>query len=46
MTAIELGVHQSNVKARQLYERVGYQVVKYLDDLGYFVLQRPLTKSL
>ncbi len=42
MVAIELGVHESNLKARWLYERSGFRVVRCLDDLGYDILQCPL----
>ena len=40
--AIELGVHQSNARAKKLYERLGFEVVKYRHDLGYFIMQRPI----
>jgi len=42
MDAIELGVHETNTRARALYERMGYRTVKYLPDLGFYVLQRSL----
>jgi ribosomal protein S18 acetylase RimI-like enzyme len=42
MDAIELGVHESNTRARALYERVGYRTTKHLAELGFYVLQRPL----
>ncbi len=42
METIELGVHESNVGARRLYERLGYQVVEYMDDLGFYIMQRSL----
>ncbi len=42
MAAIELGVHQSNAKAKLLYERLGYQTVKYLPELGFYIMQKPL----
>lgn len=45
MDAIELGVHESNARARALYERLGYRTVKHLADLGFYVLQRPLLKN-
>jgi ribosomal protein S18 acetylase RimI-like enzyme len=40
--AIELGVHESNARAVQLYERLGYETVKTLDDLGFLVMQKRL----
>jgi ribosomal protein S18 acetylase RimI-like enzyme len=44
-TAIELGVHKSNVRAIALYERMGYETVKSLEDLGFFVMQKRLRKG-
>jgi ribosomal protein S18 acetylase RimI-like enzyme len=43
--AIELGVHESNERARALYERLGYQTVKRLDDLGFYIMQKPLAEE-
>ena len=45
MDAIELGVHQSNPRARKLYERLGFEVIDFKKDLGYFIMQKPLTIS-
>lgn len=45
MDAIELGVHQSNERARKLYQRLGFEDVKFLDDLGYYIMQKRLQKS-
>jgi ribosomal protein S18 acetylase RimI-like enzyme len=45
MDAIELGVHETNTRARALYERIGYRTVKYLPDLGFYVLQRSLVEK-
>jgi GNAT superfamily N-acetyltransferase len=42
MDAIELGVHQSNVRAHALYQRLGYETVKVLDELGFYVMQKRL----
>jgi ribosomal protein S18 acetylase RimI-like enzyme len=42
MDAIELGVHESNVRARALYERLGYETVNALEDLGFYVMQKRL----
>jgi ribosomal protein S18 acetylase RimI-like enzyme len=42
MGAIELGVHESNTRARALYERLGYRTVRRLDDLGFHITQKPL----
>jgi ribosomal protein S18 acetylase RimI-like enzyme len=43
MAAIELGVHESNARARSLYERMGYRTVKHLVDLGFYIMQYPLS---
>lgn len=43
MEAIELGVHESNERARRLHERFGYRTVKLLDDVGFFIMQKPLS---
>ena len=46
MDAIELGVHASNTRAKKLYEKMGYQTVKYMPDLRFYILQCPLEKKL
>jgi ribosomal protein S18 acetylase RimI-like enzyme len=43
MEAIELGVHQSNQRAKQLYERLGFREIRYQADLGYYILQLSLS---
>lgn len=45
METIELGVHESNERARRLYERLGYRTVKMLDDVGFFIMQKPLSSE-
>ncbi len=45
MEAIELGVHKSNTRARALYARLGYGEVKYLPDVGFYILRRPLAQN-
>lgn len=40
--AIELGVHESNTRARALYERSGYRQVAFLEAIGFYIMQRPL----
>lgn len=40
---IELRVHESNIRAISLYERLGYQTVRYMDDLGFYIMQRSST---
>lgn len=44
MAAIELGVHESNHRAEQLYERSGYQTVKRIDELGFEIMQKQLQR--
>jgi ribosomal protein S18 acetylase RimI-like enzyme len=44
-TAIELGVYRSNVRAIALYERMGYETVRSLENLGFFVMQKRLQKG-
>jgi ribosomal protein S18 acetylase RimI-like enzyme len=41
--ALELGVHASNARAKALYERVGFETVKTMEDLGFFVMQKRLS---
>lgn len=42
MDAIELGVHQSNQRAKALYERLGFVTIRFLPDVGFFIMQLPL----
>jgi ribosomal protein S18 acetylase RimI-like enzyme len=42
MDAIELGVHQSNQRARALYERLGFVTVRNLPEVGFYIMQLPL----
>ncbi len=39
---IELGVEQSNPRARALYQRCGYHVVRSLPELGFDIMRRQL----
>ncbi|NWG34070.1 MAG: GNAT family N-acetyltransferase [Chloroflexi bacterium] len=41
--AIELGVKDENTRARRLYEREGFQVVKSLRDAGFTVMQKSVS---
>lgn len=41
--AIELGVHESNARARALYERCGYRVVQTLRELQFHIMQKHLS---
>lgn len=43
MECIELGVHESNARAKKLYERTGYETVKTYSDLGFDVMQKRLS---
>jgi ribosomal protein S18 acetylase RimI-like enzyme len=45
MDAIELGVHKSNEKASALYERLGYETVKRLEDFGFYIMQKRLSEE-
>lgn len=40
--AIELGVHQSNERAHKLYQRLGFEEVKFREEVGYYIMQKPL----
>ena len=39
---IELGVHESNAKARDLYQKLGYIVVRELPEIGFLIMQKRL----
>jgi ribosomal protein S18 acetylase RimI-like enzyme len=45
ISAIELGVHKSNRRARKLYARLGYETVQVLEDLGFEVMRKQLAKE-
>jgi RimJ/RimL family protein N-acetyltransferase len=45
LNTIELGVHGSNRRAKKLYQRLGYEMVKTSDDLGFDVMQKHLPKD-
>lgn len=45
LDAIELGVHQSNAGAKRLYERLGFEGIKFREDLGYYIMQKSLTRE-
>jgi ribosomal protein S18 acetylase RimI-like enzyme len=40
---IELGVYQTNSGAIRLYEKMGFQITRSLDDLRFYIMQKPLT---
>lgn len=42
---LELGVHESNQRARLLYERAGFRVIRRLEGIGFIILQKPVTGS-
>ena len=42
MDAIELGVHQSNQRAKALYERLGFAAIRFLPEVGFYIMQLPL----
>ena len=37
---MELAVHDSNLRAKQLYERLGYRTVRRLEDEGFDIMQK------
>ena len=39
MDVIELGVHDSNARAKALYERMGFVTVRRVEELGFAVMQ-------
>ena len=43
VATIELGVHASNRGARRLYERLGYDTVKHLEELGFEIMQKEVS---
>ena len=43
---IELGVYQENTGAIRLYQKMGYVITKSLDDLDFFIMQKPLIKQI
>ncbi len=43
--AIELGVHESNSRARALYERLGFHVETALPDVGFRILRKSIGAS-
>jgi ribosomal protein S18 acetylase RimI-like enzyme len=40
VNAIELGVHESNMRAIKVYERNGFETVKKLDELQFRIMQK------
>jgi ribosomal protein S18 acetylase RimI-like enzyme len=42
MDKIELGVYQTNSGAIRLYEKLGYQITRNLDELHFYIMQKPL----
>lgn len=42
MDAIELGVYQSNQRAKALYERLGFAAIRFLPEVGFYIMQLPL----
>jgi len=46
VNAIELGVEDRNVRAKSLYEREGFQTVRFLPDLKFTIMQKPLRDRL
>jgi ribosomal protein S18 acetylase RimI-like enzyme len=42
--AIELGVHQSNERAKNLYERLGFQVTRFRPEVGFYIMQKAIPR--
>jgi ribosomal protein S18 acetylase RimI-like enzyme len=42
MDTIELGVYQANAGGIRLYEKMGYKITRSLDDLHFYIMQKPL----
>ena len=45
MKAIELGVHRSNLRAKALYDRLGFSIVQQREDVGFFIMHLPLKNN-
>jgi ribosomal protein S18 acetylase RimI-like enzyme len=45
MELIELGVHDSNGRAKALYERMGFVTVRRVEELGFSVMQVTIPKG-
>ena len=43
---IELGVYQANSGAIRLYEKMGYQITRSLDDLHFYIMQKNLNPAM
>ena len=41
----ELGVHQSNRRAKRLYRRLGYRRGQTLEDLGFEIMQKQVSEA-
>ena len=39
---IELGVYQDNTGAIRLYERIGFEITRNLEDLHFYIMQKAL----
>jgi ribosomal protein S18 acetylase RimI-like enzyme len=45
MNKIDLGVYQGNVDAIRSYEHEGFCITRALDDLHFYLMQKPLAKQ-
>jgi ribosomal protein S18 acetylase RimI-like enzyme len=46
MDKIELGVYQANIGAIRLYEKLGFQITRNLDDLHFYIMQKTINPTL
>jgi ribosomal protein S18 acetylase RimI-like enzyme len=42
MDKIELGVYQENSRAIRIYKKMGYRITQILDELHFYIMQKPL----
>ncbi len=43
---IELGVYQGNTGAIRLYKRLGFHITRTLEELHFYIMQKPLTAAI
>lgn len=45
MKTMELGVYHDNFAARRLYEKMGFDVVRFMDDVQFYIMQKDLVSD-